>query len=129
MHRLFNRYTCCLYLTLVVLLVVLPLNSEGSLNDITVLYIRSDYLLHIVLFLPWVFFYRAFRIHMAWWALYGILFASATEAVQYLLPYRAFNINDMVANNAGILLGMILIMIFPQKRHSDKNIHSQNHHL
>jgi VanZ family protein len=43
--------------------------------------------------------------------LLGLFFATSTEAIQYVLPYRAFNINDMIADAFGILLGSILTYI------------------
>jgi VanZ family protein len=35
----------------------------------------------------------------------GIAFAVAHEGIQYLLPYRSFNINDLLANGLGVLIG------------------------
>ena len=34
------------------------------------------------------------------------------EVVQMLLPYRTFNINDLVANEVGVMLGVGLMFIF-----------------
>jgi glycopeptide antibiotics resistance protein len=42
------------------------------------------------------------------WLLTGLLFASATEGLQYFLPWRAFNVNDLLANGLGILMGYLL---------------------
>jgi len=32
--------------------------------------------------------------------------AVAAEGVQYFLPYRAFNVNDMISNVIGMMLGL-----------------------
>ena len=80
------------------------------MNDIFVVHLRLDYLLHGLLFLPITFF-------LSRWPLSGyrfpvillaaLLFALFCEAVQYPLPYRAFNINDLIANLAGVVAGTI----------------------
>ena len=38
--------------------------------------------------------------------LLGILLALSAEGVQYFLTYRAFNVNDMISNSIGELVGM-----------------------
>ena len=37
----------------------------------------------------------------------GILIVAFCEAIQMVIPYRAFNINDMLANGVGALIGLI----------------------
>jgi len=100
------------YLIFIILLVVLPLNSASALNDITVISFRGDYFFHAVLFLPWAFFGILFSLHRIYWFIAGLLFASASEMVQYALFYRAFNINDMIANMIGIMTGFLLLWIW-----------------
>lgn len=91
------------YLITVVLLMVLPLNSN-EFENIFILHLRGDYLLHTALFLPWAFLrYRSEQAPASWF-FHGILLASASEGIQYLLPYRAFNINDLLANYSGIFV-------------------------
>jgi glycopeptide antibiotics resistance protein len=48
-----------------------------------------------------------------WMLVVGIsVFVTALfELVQLIIPYRAFNINDLLANGVGTLLGMILILL------------------
>ena len=45
--------------------------------------------------------------------LISLIFAFSLEGVQYFLPYRAFNINDLVANGVGVALGCLMIIVFP----------------
>ena len=45
------------------------------------------------------------------WLLTGLLFASTTEGLQYFLPYRAFNINDLLANLLGVMVGFALVLL------------------
>ena len=104
------------YLLLIILLVTLPLNSAGELNNITILQLRGDYFFHILLFVPWMFLQKAFHIRFLYWLMLGLFFASATEGLQYLLPYRAYNINDMMANMFGVFIGFLLFMIYTKWR-------------
>lgn len=46
------------------------------------------------------------------WLLTGLLFASTTEGLQYFLPYRAFNINDLLANLLGVMLGFAVLILY-----------------
>jgi VanZ family protein len=48
--------------------------------------------------------FRSGLIKTLGWLIIGVLFAFAMEAVQYFLPYRAFNINDLLANGLGVVL-------------------------
>jgi len=95
------------------------------LNDIYVLQLRFDYLLHIAAFLPWaIFVYLLFSKHWAW-AFSGLIFAGITESFQLYLPYRTFNINDLIANLSGIIAGYLIIMILRKQITNFKmNIHN-----
>ena len=104
------------YFLTIVLLVTLPINSAGELNKITILRLRGDYFLHALLFVPWAFFYPAMRSNKLLWLLYGLLFAAGSEGVQYLLPYRAFNINDLVANVIGVAVGVGVVEMVQRHR-------------
>jgi len=35
----------------------------------------------------------------------GLVFAAGAEFIHYFLPYRSFNINDLIGNVSGIILG------------------------
>ncbi len=100
------------YILAIILLVALPLNTARDLNNITIIMLRGDYFFHILLFLPWMAFAKGFRIPSFLWLLSGICFAGASEFLQYFISYRAFNINDLIANSAGVLLGSALFWIF-----------------
>ena len=77
-----------------------------------VIHIRGDYLAHVLLFFPWTWFWKIYRPAPVLWILSGLLFGAGMEGLQYLLAYRAFNINDLVANGLGVLLGSFFYLIF-----------------
>ena len=112
---LFYGYTILLFL-----IAVLPLNSSGSaINHTFVVSIRLDYLLHCAIFIPWVYLLQRFtRLNLRivslktlGWMIVGVSFALAMEAIQYILPYRAFNINDLLANGLGVVMGFSILLI------------------
>ncbi len=105
-----------LYLGAILLLVTLPINSAGELNDVTVLRFRGDYFFHALMFMPWAFFQPAFRFSTWQWLALGLLFAFGSEGVQYLLPYRAYNVNDLVSNGLGVVLGSLVYWIYFDKK-------------
>lgn len=93
-------------------MVSLPINSAGELNNVTIISFRGDYFFHALLFVPWAFFRAGFRMNVWAWSALGLVFAAGSEGLQYLLPYRAYNINDLVSNMLGIVLGLLLCMLF-----------------
>jgi glycopeptide antibiotics resistance protein len=108
-----------IYTVGIILLVVLPINGKdqvfGHLNDTYIIKIRLDYISHFVLFNPWVsIVYLNFGKESAFlkfdsYTLFSLLaFAIFSEFIQYYLPYRTFNINDLLANVFGVLLGILL---------------------
>jgi len=86
-----------------------------------ILEIRGDYLVHALIFFPWSFFMLPMQ-QKAWsWSLLGLLFSTGTELLQYLLPYRRFNINDLISNSLGILLGMIVLLLVMKRLKQQQN--------
>ncbi|GAB3279125.1 hypothetical protein GCM10027347_53690 [Larkinella harenae] len=109
-----------IYTGLILLVVMLPLNGDGQhlgkINDNYVLQIRLDYLAHFLLFVPWVvllaYGYRIPHRGSIWIGLSyvpALTFALSCELLQRFLPYRTFNVNDLVANFLGVTLGYLLV--------------------
>ena len=95
-------------------MVVLPINgtTNTTLTDVFIVRIRLDHLLHATLFIPWALLYLVTFRPVKWseklmLVIYGLLMAFATEGVQYFLTYRSYNINDLIANWMGVILGMV----------------------
>jgi glycopeptide antibiotics resistance protein len=101
-----------LYIGAIFLLIALPINSAGELNNITILRLRGDYFFHALMFVPWAFFKPVFRLNAWVWGISGLVFSVGSEGIQYLLPYRAYNVNDLVANMLGVVLGLLLYVLF-----------------
>lgn len=102
------------YVIAIVILSVAPTNSnkQVDLSSTQILSIRSDYLLHALLFVPWMML-----IQLRWkkkgidffieTLVAGIFLATLSEGVQFVLPYRSFNLVDLEANWLGVVAGAI----------------------
>jgi len=110
------KFLLLLYILAILLLTTLPINSAGELNDIHILKFRGDYFFHALMFMPWMFF-RGAIVNSKWkWLVLGILFAAGSEIIQYILPYRAYNINDLMANSLGVVISFALWFIWVKIR-------------
>ena len=102
------------YIIVTLVLVVIPTKgSEITIDDIHVLDVmRLDYLLHVLLFIPLVPLSRMSWPGRPWWLIItaGLLFAACSEFLHLLLPYRGYNINDLFANMAGVIVGAVLLL-------------------
>jgi hypothetical protein len=91
-----------------------PLNGVGIPLDNYLLGLRMDHLLHASVFIPcslfWMDLFRGRRRSWCTW-LAAVATGLLTEGVQYLLPYRGFDVNDLIANFLGASLGWLLILL------------------
>lgn len=122
--RKYAPYLLPLYMLVIVLVHVLPFGSDmAALNKVQVVSIRLDYLLHALAFMPWAVLlwllygvsFRKDHKKALLWLIAGIMFAAAAEYVQYFLPYRAFNINDVLGNVTGVVAGGLVLLWNPPK--------------
>ena len=122
------KYLFTAYLAAVIIVSLIPLGGTSvAMNEHHVLSIRLDYLLHASVFLPLVPLWRLARPEHPWSLiiLAGLLLAAVTEGSQYFIPYRAYNINDLLGNIAGVLLGVLValaIQLFIRKPSAKQNI-------
>ena len=108
------------YLLVLVLLAVLPINgTDSSLNNNYIFKIRLDHFAHFTVLLPYFFLLNkrvAFDVITLVLLIWALLFASFTELIQYVIPYRAFNINDLISNWTGILMSVGSFFLYQQGR-------------
>lgn len=99
------------YFVLLAFLMWAPLNGLGIPLDNYIFGLRTDHLLHASVFLPCALMLLDLvpRRSLAWLA--AVAVGMLTEGVQYLLPYRGFDINDLVANFLGVSLGFVITLI------------------
>jgi VanZ family protein len=111
------------YTILIPILAVLPLNgANGTLNNNYFISIRLDHVLHIGLFALWLVLYKlAYFTGKSFYRKSDTitfialvtLFALSCEFIQALVPYRSFNINDLLANLIGVFIGLLFLFFIP----------------
>jgi VanZ family protein len=113
------KFLLALYTLVIILASVLPINGPHSgLNDNYIVNIRLDYLMHAGIYVPWIILIwlamgkalRSSAVKIMGAVLFTLLFAAATEGIQYWLPYRAYNINDLLSNWIGVVLGYVIVI-------------------
>jgi len=117
-----------IYVVGMLILVVLPLNDTKAsfLSDTYVVKLRLDYLVHVIVFLPFILLVKlSYSMDLLKGLLLGLVFAGICEGIQYLLPYRSFNVNDLIANVIGIIVGIVLVWR-PVYGRSFTNVNSEN---
>ncbi len=101
-----------LYLFLLLLAAVIPLGMGNTLLDNYTFHVRADYLLHAIFYipLPFVLILSRWGRREGWMPviLLSLVVVVLFETVQMLIPYRAFNINDLFANGVGVVIGLVL---------------------
>ena len=100
-----------------------PLNGLGLPLDNYVFGLRADHLIHAALYLPCALllvdlFRDSGSLRRACLAalLAAIAVGLPTEGVQWLLPWRGFDINDLVANAMGTTLGWVAVAMAVRRR-------------
>jgi len=89
--------------------------SEGPMRTETIVALTMPIVLNILLFMPWGFFMfllldrptrPSFQTYL-WTLLLAMAFSSLVEAWQYFLPTRVTDVNDIIWNGAGAMVGAI----------------------
>ena len=109
------------YVVFIMLLAIAPLGNSGVLNKTTILSFRADHILHVLQFIPWAFFCIRTKQNFPLWFFWGIFFAVVSEGVQYLLPYRSFNVSDMLANGIGVVSGFVIFVPLGKELRANKS--------
>jgi VanZ family protein len=109
-----------LFSAIIILQAVAPINGPNSkLNQVYIFFIRLDYLIHtgMIMCLSVLFriayFPKPRMILRKELIFFGVILFAAilSEAVQLLVPYRTFNINDLTANLLGVICSIPLIRL------------------
>lgn len=109
------------YFAALAILMWAPLNGMGVPLDNYLLGLRLDHLLHASVFIPCaLFLWNVYGVNRGKWAVWATAVAVGvlTETVQWLLPYRGFDINDMIANFLGVTMGFGIILIIKKLKTS-----------
>ena len=100
------------YFVALAILMWAPLNGIGIPLDNYILGLRADHLLHASVFIPCaLFLWDLMKPKWVVW-LAAVAAGLVTEGGQWLLPYRGYDVNDLIANAIGVTLGMAVIILF-----------------
>ena len=115
------------YFVALALLMWLPLNGVAPLDNY-LFGLRADHLLHASVYLPCVYFLgRLVRSPLVVLWLLSICIGLLTESVQWLLPFRGFDVNDLLANAIGVTLGFLVhICLLKEKKHGKSSNQRHN---
>lgn len=114
------QYLFYLYVFTAFILHVIPIGSAISLNDYEIGELRLDYLLHTLIFLPWMVFVRLQYLKdkqslqlkkIGIWLVVGLFFAAFCESIQIWISYRSFNPLDLIFNLSGIVFGFLVFLV------------------
>lgn len=80
--------------------------------------IHSDYFTHFLLFVTIVFVVNGLRLKIRLIYLFPLMLivAAVAEFVQLYIPRRTFNYFDLLANVAGVLFGIVVLLILRKIR-------------
>ena len=108
------------YFAVLLTLMWAPVGLLGVPLDNFIFGLRADHLLHASVYIPCAIFvmdfFRMSRYKMFYTWLASLSIGLFTELVQYLLPYRGFDVNDLVANSFGVTLGVVVILVAKRNR-------------
>lgn len=121
-NKLNLKSRAILYICLLLLGSVVPIGPRSSdiLMDNYTLDIRWDYLVHAFIYLPLpIILFRSFRSmkwgSFTWLVFFSLVIPALFEVLQMLIPYRNFNINDLMANGFGVIIGWVLALFFRKR--------------
>ncbi|MCQ2294982.1 MAG: VanZ family protein [Bacteroidales bacterium] len=113
--KLFNqegrKRLAALYFILLAILMWAPLNGLGLVLNNHIFGLRLDHLLHACIYVVCPLFLADWLDKRAWRILISALIIGfITEFGQAILPYRGYDVNDLVANCVGNILGWLGIL-------------------
>ncbi len=109
------------YLAVLLLVHILPINGKESvLNNNYILSIRLDYLGHAIMFgvltILGLIYVKKKRKSISYsviaFSLFTLLLVAVSmEGLQYVISWRSFNVNDLVANGVGVGLAYVIFIL------------------
>jgi VanZ family protein len=101
-----------IYIIALLLATVLPVNGSGALNDNYTLNIRWDYLLHALVYIPLPLLMKTLLKSTGKVIFFSLLIGAGLEFLQIAVPFRSFNVNDLMANLTGVVMGITVLLGF-----------------
>lgn len=103
-----------IYLALLATLLVIPLGNIG-IERVEVVGFRGDYIVHCLVYTPWMYLgmlIMSNKFNSLKWFIIGVIFVAVMELIQCIIPYRGYNIYDLIAGEIGIIISLITFSIY-----------------
>lgn len=116
---LINRYTALAYILLLVTSMVAYLGDTG-IERVDVIGFRGDYVVHLLVYMPWMTCGDVIlrkRFNTLGWYFMGVVAVVGLEVLQAIIPYRGYNINDLIAGVIGVTLSWGVWMVLRRWLH------------
>lgn len=111
LKSILNKYTVALYIIVTIVAMLYSPTDTGIRNPLGMGEL-GDYIAHFIIYLPWMICGEIIwgdRLNDKLWFTIGTLFVVSLEICQYFLPYRGFNIYDMLVGEVGLLVSCALL--------------------
>src|SRR5574344_752705 len=116
-NRRIRKHLSPIYFVCLFVLMWAPMGFMGLPLNNFVFGIRLDHLLHASIYIPCAWFLMDTpKLPRSALLIAALSVALITETGQYFLPYRGFDINDLVANFMGVTFGWLLLLMMTRKR-------------
>lgn len=117
--RLMLKKPIVIYLIILFLAVLLPLHIfNAQLFKIAVFGIRIDYIIHVLLFTPWMWIipFSKSKKSILFWLFTGVSVAVLIEFIQIIIPNRNYNIWDVGCNLLGLTISILTFVVLHYKK-------------
>ena len=112
--RIVLKYIPIIFIIILLLLSTLLINGTSStLNNSYTLNIRWDYLVHALVYIPLIplLSFNREKLRTKNIIILSLILAISLEAIQYLIPWRTSNVNDVFSNVLGVGIGFVLMKV------------------
>ena len=108
-----------MYIILVITVHIVPISDNVAPDDYYYISMRPDQIIHFFMFSPFCFLIWAWQqvnfyedVFFCLAVLFiGVIFSFVLEFLHLFIPYRSFELGDLVANVLGALAGSIAFLI------------------
>jgi len=118
-HKKNVLFTRIIYILLIILIGIMSIIPNAALDKISDTYklFSGGYLFHILAYGVFCFFALLYNITYQRHSLVIILlfisiYSIILEVIQYFLPYRTFNLYDILASLIGIAVGVVFYFLY-----------------
>ncbi len=112
-------FTRIIYILLIILIGIMSIIPNAALDKVSDTYklFSGGYLFHILAYGVFCFFALIYNITYQRHSLLIILlfisvYSIILEAIQYFLPYRTFNLYDILASLIGVAVGVVFYFLY-----------------